>query len=95
MTHAARTLAALVLCAMLAACASGPRATEPDTQTQNQTVTQPDETELAAMQADGVGGATAVAVPVARWLGSVILQMFQNVKLNVDVKLDNPQKATP
>ena len=87
MTHAARTFAALVLCAMLAACASGPSAT--------QHATEPDETELAAMQADGVGGATAVAVPVARWLGAVILQMFQNVKLNVDVKLDNPQKATP
>jgi starvation-inducible outer membrane lipoprotein len=87
MTHAARTISALVLCAMLAACASGPSAT--------QHATEPDETELAAMQADGVGGATAVAVPVARWLGAVILQMFQNVKLNVDVKLDNPQKATP
>jgi hypothetical protein len=42
-------------------------------------------------QADGVGGATAVAAPVARWAGAVILQMFQNIKLNVDVKLDNPQ----
>ena len=87
MTHAARTLAALVLCAMLAACASGPRAT--------QQAAQPDETELAAMQADGTGGATGLVVPVGKWLGLVILQMFQNVKLNVDVKLDNPQKATP
>jgi outer membrane biogenesis lipoprotein LolB len=90
MTQAARTLAALVLCAMLAACASGPRATQPDTQ-----AAQPDETELAAMQADGTGGATGLVVPVGKWLGLVILQMFQNVKLNVDVKLDNPQKATP
>ena len=91
MTQAARTLAALVLCAMLAACASGPRATQPDTQT----ATQPDETELAAMQADGTGGATGLVVPVGKWLGLVILQMFQDVKLNVDVKLGNPQKATP
>ena len=89
MTHAARTLAAMVLCAMLAACASGPRATAPTT------ITEPDETELAAMQADGTGGATGLVVPVGKWLGLVILQMFQNVKLNVDVKLDNPQKATP
>jgi hypothetical protein len=40
-------------------------------------------------QADGVGGAAAVAVPVARWAGTVIMQMFQNIKLNVDVKIDN------
>ena len=91
MTQAARALAAMVLCAMLAACASGPRATRPTTTP----ATQPDETELAAMQADGTGGATGLVVPVGKWLGLVILQMFQNVKLNVDVKLDNPQKATP
>ena len=42
-----------------------------------------------------MGGATAIAVPVGRWLGAVILQMLQNVKLNVDVKLDNPQKDKP
>jgi len=87
MTQAARTIATLMLCAMLAACASGPSAAPQPTE--------PDETELAAMQADGKGGAAAIAVPVARWLGAVIFQMFQNVKLNVDVKLDNPQKATP
>jgi hypothetical protein len=87
MTHAARTLAVIVLCAMLTACASGPSAT--------QHATEPDETELAAMQADGTGGATGLVVPVGKWLGLVILQMFQNVKLNVDVKLDNPQKVTP
>jgi hypothetical protein len=78
--HAA-TATALVL---LAGCAQSP---PPPPTTQAQA-----EADEALQQADGVGGATAVAVPVARWLGAVILQMLQNVKLNVDVKLDNPQK---
>jgi hypothetical protein len=80
----ATTATALVL---LAGCAQSP---PPPPTTQAQA-----EADEALQQADGVSGATAVAVPVARWLGAVILQMFQNVKLNVDVKLDNPQKATP
>ena len=80
LVHAA-TATALVL---LVGCAQSP---PPPPTTQAQA-----EADEALQQADGVGGATAVAVPVARWLGAVILQMFQNVKLNVDVKLDNPQK---
>ena len=80
LVHAA-TATALVL---LAGCAQAP---PPPPTTQAQA-----EADEALQQADGVGGATAVAVPVARWLGAVILQMLQNVKLNVDVKLDNPQK---
>jgi hypothetical protein len=75
------TAAALVL---LAGCAQSP---PPPPTTQAQA-----EADEALQQADGVGGATAVAVPVARWAGSAILQILQNVKLNVDVKLDNPQK---
>jgi hypothetical protein len=84
MTHAARTLAVIVLCAMLAACASSPRATQHATQAD----TALDETELAAMQADGTGGATGLAVPVGKWLGLTILQMFQNVKLKNYLRSD-------
>lgn len=80
LVHAA-TAAALVL---LAGCAQSP---PPPPTTQAEA-----EADEALQQADGVGGATAVAVPVARWAGSPILQILQNVKLNVDVKLDNPQK---
>jgi hypothetical protein len=78
-----RTVLAIALAAAIAitACAHHPDpAPPPKTQA---------EADEALQQADGVGGATAVAVPVARWLGAVILQMFQNIKLNVDVKLDN------
>jgi hypothetical protein len=74
--------------ALLAGCAQSPP-TPPPTPTAAHAQAEADE---ALQQADGVGGATAAAVPVARWVGSVILQMLQNVKLNVDVKLDNPQK---
>ena len=80
LVHAA-TATALVL---LAGCAQSP---QPPPATQAEA-----EADEALQQADGVGGATAVAVPVARWAGSAILQILQNVKLNVDVKLDNPQK---
>jgi hypothetical protein len=71
----------------LAGCAQSPPP-PPATQAQAQV----ESIDEALQQADGVGGATAVAVPVARWAGSAILQILQNVKLNVDVKLDNPQK---
>ena len=77
---------ALAAALLLAGCAQSP---PPPPTTQAQAEAEADE---ALQQADGVGGATAVAAPVARWVGSVILQMLQNVKLNVDVKLDNPQK---
>jgi hypothetical protein len=70
---------------LLTGCAQSPPPPPPTTQAQA-------EADEALQQADGVGGATAVAVPVARWAGSAILQILQNVKLNVDVKLDNPQK---
>lgn len=44
--------------------------------------------------ADGAGGAVGtLALPVGKWLGAVILQMFQNVKLSIDVKIDNTNKA--
>jgi hypothetical protein len=76
---------ALTAALLLAGCAQSPPPPPPTTQAQA-------EADEALQQADGVGGATAVAVPVARWAGSAILQILQNVKLNVDVKLDNPQK---
>ena len=75
---------ALAAALALAGCAQSP---PPPPATQAEA-----EADEALQQADGVGGATAVAVPVARWAGSAILQILQNVKLNVDVKLDNPQK---
>jgi hypothetical protein len=50
----------------------------------------------AAMEADHSGAAAGLlAAPAGRWLGAVILQMFQNVKLNIDIKLDNPQNPPP
>jgi hypothetical protein len=44
--------------------------------------------------ADGASGAVGtLAAPVGKWLGAVILQMFQNVKLSIDVKIDSTDKA--
>lgn len=66
----------------LAACAHHPAQKPPPTQAT---------ADEDLQQADGVGGATAVAVPVARWAGAVILQLLQSIKLNVDVKVDHKQ----
>ena len=74
-------LALIIVTLMLAACASKPLQLDDDL-----------EREIAESEASGAALGT-MAVPVSKWLGVVILQMFQNVKLNVDVKLDNPQKA--
>jgi hypothetical protein len=80
------TAIALAASTALAACAHHPAQQPPPTQAT---------ADEDLRQADGVGGATAVAVPVARWAGAVILQLLQNIKLNVDVKVDNPQKDKP
>jgi uncharacterized lipoprotein YmbA len=74
-------LALIIVTLMLAACASKPLQLDDDL-----------EHEIAESKASGAALGT-MAVPVSKWLEFVILQMFQNVKLNVDVKLDNPQKA--
>lgn len=100
--------AALILAAALlaTACATRPppaTVAAATTATMAATAKVPDPDLQAAQQADQSSPAVgALAVPVGRWLGVVILQMFQNVRLNVDVKLDatpaaasKPPKASP
>jgi hypothetical protein len=78
-----KLIATILFALALTGCATG----------QYEAYTQTTTAEDDLHQADGVGGATAVAVPVARWAGMAILQMLQNLKVNIDVKLDNPQNA--
>jgi starvation-inducible outer membrane lipoprotein len=83
-----RTTSLIILAALaVSACATPPPpapdpTTDPDLQ--------------AAQQADHSGPAVGLlTAPAGRWLGAVILQMFQNIKLNIDIKLDNPQNPPP
>jgi hypothetical protein len=99
-----RALALIILAALaVSACATPPppaaatpTASAPAPAPDLAPAPAPDPDLQAAQQADHSGPAVGLlTAPAGRWLGAVILQMFQNIKLNIDIKLDNPQNPPP
>ena len=84
-----------ILVGLLAGCASVEQAHEAvaiEAERKGEAVLSELPADLA--DADGTAGAVGtLAAPVGKWLGAVILQMFQNVKLSIDVKIDSTDKA--
>lgn len=78
-------LGAAALCVVLAACVSAPLATGLASG-----LGQPKKADLLGA---GAGDVNELTMPAGGGLSLQILHMFQSIKLNVDVKLDNPQKA--